>query len=304
MEGLRKKGFAGLVDPVMAYYFPTSGNSGSAIQANKWIRPPDRYLLEHGLLSAEVGFTKPRSGSVVRTTTHVSSQGTANYNFPIPLSHWRLEMILDANSKGSGQIKAWNSSISFTWDRDGSVSMSGNGINVSHKGTESTNSVQLVTRGKGWSVIINGAIVKSGEMDYQAWESFDFNGGSIVQQLRVRYLNEHSSGPLAGMPGKAQELPPKVQKAEIPEWEIALKAELKKTIEFNFEDTPVTQVVEGLNLISTVTWNLDESAMALGDLPMFMVSDGMTGEQVLNWFERLAGLSYRLEEQGVVLVWK
>ena len=35
-------------------------------------------------------------------------------------------------------------------------------------------------------------------------ESMNFNGGSIVQQLRVRYLNEKSSGLLAGVPTKVQ----------------------------------------------------------------------------------------------------
>ena len=82
-----------------------------------------------------------------------------------------------------------------------------------------------------------------------------------------------------------------------------MKKTLAEKVDFTFEDTPVSQVVEHLNLVTSVKWSLDESAMPLASLPLSIVADGMTYEQVLNWFDRLASLKYRLEENAIVLTW-
>ena len=152
------------MEPIANYYFPQANSSGvGEVSANDWLTPPDRYPWKTAL-SAEVGFTPTTGGRLRKGGGYLGGRPHIAFH---PLSHWRMEMVLDENSEGNARISAWGDYISFNWDDNKRITISGNGINKTIEAGQGILAIQMLVRGKEWSVIVNGSMLGSGEMPYQ-----------------------------------------------------------------------------------------------------------------------------------------
>ncbi|TVR12428.1 MAG: hypothetical protein EA401_09140 [Planctomycetota bacterium] len=303
-----------LVDPILAFYFPAEAKQ-AGIRPNpdsrNWLNPVDRYLLEYGLLSCEAGYTPPLSGSISRSNDQdtLTSNSATSWQFPIPLAHWSMEIVANQGHSGQATVsrQAGGSGITVSWNDNGDVTIKGNGIDLGYQLGTGPHYLQVVATGGQWAIAINGGQVASGSMQRQAWQHFRLGDKSSAYAAQVRYLSANSHylatlAPGVTLPLALQE--PEPEPTTTDDWRAALQSNLEQQIRFAFNDVPLDDVVAALNQLSELNWHLDQSAEPLSTLPLNLSGEGMTGNQLLGWFERLAGLSYRLEERGVVLLWQ
>ncbi|TVR44552.1 MAG: hypothetical protein EA402_06720 [Planctomycetota bacterium] len=306
LRELRSQGLATVTNPVIAFYFPAEARQlGIHVdpRAPSWMSPPDRYLLNHGLLSAQMGcnYSPPNQGRVLTTANYVRSQGDCRWQFPIPLSHWRLEMVLEPGQQGQAEVSAGGSKLSLGWSVAGLRLSGPQSMQLQLPAIQETSLIHLVVSGDRWAFSLNGARLGEGELPHQAWRQLQVLNDSRASALRLRYLAQGSELLVASALVPATEAA--AASSVEPPWRSRLRQDLQQPVAFAFNNIPLGEVINALNLIGPATWHLDDSAKALIELPMFLAGEGMTGEQLLVWFQRLAGLEHRLEERGVVLTW-
>ncbi|MEK7271180.1 MAG: hypothetical protein AAB215_09610 [Planctomycetota bacterium] len=82
-------------------------------------------------------------------------------------------------------------------------------------------------------------------------------------------------------------------------WKQQIQSKLQKPISFDFQNTPLRDVLEFLQGITGITMILDASAAQAADQNITLKVDGMKTENALNWVLRQAGLRYQLRDEAL-----
>jgi hypothetical protein len=336
LVGFAAQGQAGLVYPMLAYYWPGtkeviayySAEGKPVPRQRTWFPPVDRYLLDHELAGVDCLDTKmfkPSAGGGPQLNGKGGTfTGQSAWDFMENLRNCRIEGVFTLSGQATFTVLDGAG-------RGAALTIKGQQGRIEHVGGELLKEfaivqdlatvpspVQFEVRGRSVSVLVDGVLVEYAQLpaDY-AYKRMSVSADNLVaSQLRARFLSDKIERPedllVAANDIKPEPNAKKPEPATKPEtpakpveepWLAERRKQLGKPVSISFADTSVEEVVSLLSRIAGVPIVLDEKGALLKDLPVTLAGNDLKLQSVLEWLGRVTDLSYQPTAEGITLTW-